>query len=595
MSWESIGIVPPVQGGRGYSTCPKCSEQRKPAHQKLKCLTVNDQRGNRWWNCHHCGYSGNLDKLEKFKPVYEYAKMPNRKTALSERHRAYLASRGISIETALSALVYERDGKLAFPHFDSYVLQDVRLLDIDWEKKQSIKWLSVPRDIGSVQTAFGLNNLKYNEDGTLDWLIIVEGHIDCLTYYQLGYDNVISVPDGAPSLTAKNFDKKFEWLHSPQMQAALVAAKRIFVLPDNDEAGLNFRNLLAEQIGLKEKIYFAKWPEGYKDHNEIYVGDVNKGLPPLGAAGISSLLGYAYLFPLYGIIRLEHVIQQITKSSELIVPGMSINCREVDQFATVKPQHLWTITGVSGSGKSTWLRWYLTELARNNGFKTALYTPENRPAAREYVKILQCFSRKTKFSEEEDMVAIEFVNEHFININPSPSWFESFGGVVSQETVNTLVSILRYVESLKNNMGVQGYVIDAWNKLDFQLHRESETNYISRMLDIILNFNEKHNLTCFLVAHPSKDGRDKNGNYFEPSLMSISGSAHFKNKTDVGLIVHRNKYDRDGNYMPNGPTLIRWEKVKFEELSVNAPQDRDYSLMTKDEFGTFKAVRESYD
>jgi twinkle protein len=244
------------------------------------------------------------------------------------------------------------------------------------------------------------------------------------------------------------------------------------------------------------------------------------------------------------------------------------------------------ITGVSGLGKSTFLRWYLTQQAKINNLSFAMYTPENRPAEREYIKILQCHLGRNITPDDKE--AINHVNTHFININPTPSWFEGFRGKVTSETVNTLQSILNYVEVLKHNDGVMGYVIDAWNKLEFQLDRnENETRYVSRMLDIILNFNEKHNMACFMIAHPSKDSKDKNGNYYEPSLMSISGSANFKNKCDVGIITHRNLFKEQGEYDHHAPTKIAFEKIKFEELSMNRPTDRNASYMVMNTWGQF--------
>jgi twinkle protein len=586
MNWAEIGIIVPLQGGRSASTCPKCSPHRKKEHQRAKCLTVNDELGNRWWNCNHCGYSGNLDKMERFSKVYQYAKVPTSASAISIPAREYFAKRGITTEALRLNLIYEKGKLIAFPHVDYGTVQDVRFLNTEAHSDPNIpKWTSVPRTEGSVQTAFGMTSINYNENGTIEALCIVEGHVDALTYHSSGYKNVISVPDGAPSMNAKNLETKFDWLKSDNVQKAIKAAKRIYIMPDNDAAGENFRELLADRIGCKEKTYFVKWPVGYKDHNEIFAGDPKKGLKSMGADGLASLLDTGYLYPLYGIIRLESVIERVMNPDKLLSPGYAIGESLIDNFVTLKEKHLWMITGVSGLGKSTWLRWYITQQSKVNGLKFAMYTPENRPAEREYIKILQCYLGRDL--RPDDSEAILHVNNHFININPTPQWFEGFRGKVTSDTVNTLQSILSYVEALKHNDGVSAYVIDAWNKLEFQIERnETETRYVSRMLDYILNFNEKHNLACFMIAHPSKDTKDKDGNYYKPSLMSISGSANFKNKTDIGIIIHRKVYE-NGVYNHYAPTEVEFEKIKFEELSVNRPTDRSSSFMIMDNFGRF--------
>ena len=58
---------------------------------------------------------------------------------------------------------------------------------------------------------------------------------------------------------------------------------------------------------------------------------------------------------------------------------------------------------------------------------------------------------------------------------------------------------------------------------DHQIRKgENETQYISRFLDILVNFARFNNILIFLVAHPRKMQKGET-----PSLYDISGSAHF--------------------------------------------------------------------
>tara|TARA_R100000697_G_C5314902_1_gene161880 strand:- start:179 stop:469 length:291 start_codon:yes stop_codon:yes gene_type:complete len=47
-----------------------------------------------------------------------------------------------------------------------------------------------------------------------------------------------------------------------------------------------------------------------------------------------------------------------------------------------------------------------------------------------------------------------------------------------------------------------------------------------------------------MVAHPAKMQRQSDGSYPPPSLYDVSGSAHWNNMADVGLVVHRD-FDLD--------------------------------------------------
>jgi len=67
----------------------------------------------------------------------------------------------------------------------------------------------------------------------------------------------------------------------------------------------------------------------------------------------------------------------------------------------------------------------------------------------------------------------------------------------------------------------------------------TETEYISLCLTCLREFARKHNVAMWIVAHPSKLQRARDGSYPVPSLWDISGSAHWRAKADVGIVVHR--------------------------------------------------------
>ena len=88
--------------------------------------------------------------------------------------------------------------------------------------------------------------------------------------------------------------------------------------------------------------------------------------------------------------------------------------------------------------------------------------------------------------------------------------------------------------------GIRGLVIDPYNELDHQrpVHM-NETEYVSQMLTKVKRFAQHNDVHVWFVAHP----RQLQGWRGEPpNLYDISGSAHFINKADNGLVIHR---DRD--------------------------------------------------
>jgi twinkle protein len=92
--------------------------------------------------------------------------------------------------------------------------------------------------------------------------------------------------------------------------------------------------------------------------------------------------------------------------------------------------------------------------------------------------------------------------------------------------------------------GIRGLVIDPYNELDHQrpVHM-TETEYVSQMLTRIKRFAQHNDVHVWFVAHP----RQLQGWKGEPpNLYDISGSAHFINKADNGIVIHRNRDAEQG-------------------------------------------------
>ena len=57
-------------------------------------------------------------------------------------------------------------------------------------------------------------------------------------------------------------------------------------------------------------------------------------------------------------------------------------------------------------------------------------------------------------------------------------------------------------------------------------------------------------------------------------MYDIAGSAHFYNKADFGLCVHRNKFDNG----TEAPVSIQIQKVRFKQHGKKGEILMDYSL-----------------
>jgi len=466
--------------------CPNCVKLGKENY-KDTCLSVNLQDG--LYNCHKCGWNGCVNKggtKSYQKPI------KTNFTKLTLDALTLFTSRGITQDVVNSNKIVQEGDWVIFPY-----IRNGELINVKY--RAANKSFKLYKDAELI---------FYNLDCAIDndTIIIVEGEMDALAMAEAGYENVISVPNGA-NLNKNNLqylDNSIDFFSED--------TKFILAL-DNDQAGLNLQNELARRLGIENCMYVR-----FKDCK-----DANECLMKYGIQGIIESMADKKEFPIEGVFNAVDIEEQIYDFYNNGLPkGEGIGLDEFDMFIKFQPGYLTTITGIPGHGKSEFLDFVLCKLNVLHGWKSALYSPENHPLQLHFSKFAEKiigkpFEGYKKMTTIELNSMIKYHANNFFFINPK----ENF----------TLDNILTSVKGLIRKKGIKSFVIDAWNKLDHQ-YTESETKYISQQLDKIVMFCEKNNVHCFLVAHPTKITKNKDTCLFDiPNIYSISCSANFYNKT----------------------------------------------------------------
>ncbi|MCE5225236.1 MAG: hypothetical protein LLG05_05185, partial [Porphyromonadaceae bacterium] len=590
-------------------------------HKNAPCLTVNDEPGNRWWHCNHptCGWSGNLDLHDKFVRVQENSKMPKQIPSIySQEVMEYWKKRGIDYRIAIKERVFEymlgRKPIIGFPTYINNTLVNVMYLNIRWQPgDDGPKFWQLSKEHGTKIIPWGMQSLEFNDD-ELKQIIWTEGHVDRLTWMTAGYKNVISEPQGAPSVSAKDFRDKFAYTEDVYFKSVIADVELIIFSTDGDDPGRALRNNLSVIFG-KERCKYINYPVGYKDINEVWKGDTKKNLPALGQEGVDECYQNLSSFPLKGIVRPQDVRDELEiLANDGFTPGYGVGIPDIDERFTVKRKLVMGVTGIPSMGKSTWVRWLTTEITRTvktEQIKWAFFSPENRPPSREQAKMAellthQSFKRGYKNSMTEDLRAstMRYIQEHFFFISPNKLNFETWSGKVNADRVNTIESLLQYLIYLKKTENIFGFVIDAWNKIDHEQPKHlTETAFISKQLDYIINFCDVYDLFCIIIAHPTKI--EKIGiNFRIPSLYDIKGSSAWFEKLDIGIAIHRYIYvkvpsnqltddsteDDKVEIDNSAPTVVRVEKIKFEEIGspgkfkmrMDISKGRSFQLISND-------------
>ncbi len=513
-------------------TCPKCSHQRRGRNRNDKCLKIFDN-GNEF--CHHCGYDSTKDKSEWVpSPDYKPYKKPSQDLpqVTSVEFRELMAERGISHEVVKRNKISWNGKEVMFPYFYDGEIFNIKYRDLDKKFRQ---------EAGAMKGFYGLDDIVGKKD-----IYIVEGEFDKLACEEAGFLNVVSVPDGAPTVKSKDFHTKFEfidnWMH------LLDEAERIIIAVDNDEPGVKLEQELIRRFD-PEKCWTVSWPDKCKDANQVLVNH--------GILTLMGCLDEPKRVPLSGIFEAtDFANDYFDLYDNGLKGGEETGWHELDKCYTVRPGDLCIITGTPGHGKSTWLNALLVNLANLNGWRFGVFSPENEPMSRYNAMISQLKLGKPfrdgvtpKMTRIEAGEGLSWANKHFYFIKP-------------EYTERTAPCLIEKSKMLVKRYGINGVFFDPWNLIN-KANRssgQSETEHILESLEAFKSFARDYNVATWIVAHPNKPLKEPGGSIPVPGAYDISGSAHWFNVADNILTVWRNPKEK------LTPSAVHIQKVRFPEV-----------------------------
>jgi len=524
-----------LEEGKTQGVCPLCSIDRKPSNQKTKCSSYDWERG--LGTCHNCNSTFQLHTYErKGSSEKEYIR-PTEVTITpvdNTRVEDWFKSRGISKKSIQDLKISEgkewmpqtqqAENTIKFNYFMGGQLINIKYRDA----RKNFKLYK-----GAEKVFYNINNIV-----GYDTCIIVEGEMDVLSFHEAGIHNSISVPNGA-TLNSNNLDyldNCIDYFDDKQ---------KIILAVDKDEPGQALQQELVRRLGAE--VCFLIDFQDCKDANEY--------LLKYGKEKLHGLVLQAKAVPLENVTTFRDIEGEITDFVKNgFKRGYQVGLSNFDSiFSTYTGQFI-TVTGIPSSGKSDFVDQMVVGYNQNYDWKTAFASPENAPtylhAHKLMRKVWQDMPRKDDIGTDKWNAVADHVNDNFFFID-----MERY----------TLDSVLRKGAELVKRKGIKCLVIDPFNKIrDVDSNLEDVNRYTMEYLSKIEIFAKKYDVLVFVVAHPTKMYKDKDGKMEEPTMYNIKGGGEWYDASYHGLLIHRD-YE-------NKTVKAKVLKVKFQNLGENGAE-----------------------
>lgn len=564
--------------------CPFCEGGD---NSDLFTMTISMETGQ--FCCHRgsCGAKGTFSQLsaklgeKPFTPTQylrktvEYQQPKSKLYDPTDEIYAWFESRGISRQTVDAFSVgADEHGNVLFPFTADGELVYVKHRKLNRQKNDPKEWPD--RDTRPI--LFGMDICTPALP-----LIITEGMIDCMSLYEVGTRNVVSVPMGCENL--KWIEECWDWLER---------FDEFVIFGDNDAPGRRMVQNVIKRLGEARCKVVEDYP-AKEDGTECK--DANEILMELGELSLMDVLEGAKDIPIKGLINLAKIVP----IDPTTIPRIATNIPALDEaIGGLREGAVTVITGKPGAGKSV-ITGLLLLNAIEQGYPVCAYSGELtgeefqqwinlQAAGSDYITLKYDPVKKTKVPivppDAERAIMDWYDGKFFLYDNQ-----EVFEANQSESIINVFTTAIR-------KYGCKLFLID--NLLTSVSDSEEETRAQGRFVNTIKRFAKKYGVHVIIVAHSRKLGIGKttigqddiSGN---SATVKLAHSAIVVERPNLRIIKARDSghlrvveccycpdskrvYQKDKGDLNN----FSWDKEGVERPSVRACDDPDYQVQVGD-------------
>lgn len=523
----------------GKQSCPVCPQVGK---QNIKDTPLSVNLQKQLFKCHKCSWVGgwgesNNNEYEMNK-IYDKPNIGNQ-TELYDDHLQHFSKRLITQDVLIRNKV---KSSAKNPMWFSFTYYD---------GEEPVKWKGKTKDKKMMQSKNSKPWIyKYNDLIDQKEVMICEGEEEALIWEVSGFNNACSVDMGAPNKNDKNIDAKLQCITN--CFDVFEDAEIIYLAVDNDDNGYRLEKELIRRFGA-EKCKIVDFSP-CKDANDYAL--------KFGIKELLKLKKTAKDVQIEGIFRAKDYEKDILANYYAGQPkGTTTYFNLIDKCWTWRMGEVNVWTGYNNEGKSMLLKQLQLCKSISEGWKHAIFSPEEWPLDEWYTDLMESYIGKSMDKSkqqygnyaniEEVKEAINFTDNYFFNVYP--------------EEDHSLDEILKKFSYTVRKFNCKTVTFDPYNQIHHKMEPgEREDLYISRFMSKLKKFAIDHMISVNLVAHQSTPPVQKNENYPEPNLFRIKGGGTFADKADNVLAVWRE--NRNTN---KACTLVKFisQKIKKQKLT----------------------------
>jgi twinkle protein len=418
----------------------------------------------------------------------------------------YWVKRGISKDT-LEYVNVSSDGK-GNTVFRFYDTNDV-LTMVKYRPARTLKhgenknWCQSDSDTAPL--LFNMNRINVTQP-----LLIVEGEPDAMSAIEAGYFNTVSVPLGAGNFHW--IEENWDWLE--QFDSIIIAS-------DNDEAGRKMRKECIYRLG-SWRTKYVEYPKEklLENGKKMPIKDMNDTLQAFGSNYVMSMIINAKDVPVASVTDFTDVDDLDISDMNGITTGLKPLDKELIKlfYGT-----LTILSGRPGSGKTSLIDQAIANTIDEDNpvFLFSKEMPE-RMSTNWFNFILagrrNLIEKTTVDGEKYHVVSLEAKKR-------IKDYYNKKLYIYKDTESNAIEDVMKSMEDCVRKYGVKLLVLDNLMMLDLECNETEKNNAQTKLVNDLIKFASKFNVSVVLIAHPRKTQDMRS----DIEMYDIAGSSNIIN------------------------------------------------------------------